>query len=116
MSKPARPAGGPGEPEEIEDLDEALAAERTLLAWSRTGLAFMGLGGAVIHVAPVPGIAILLLGAVIWLLGRLDGRRLPRSANERSRAGRLRIISLGTVLVSCLAFLVALFVPGRTIP
>jgi hypothetical protein len=76
----------------------------------------MGLGGAVIRVAPVPGVAILLLGAVIWLLGRLDARRVHVAVHQRPRATRLRIISLGTVLVASLAFVVALFVPGRTIP
>ncbi len=116
MSQPGRHGGGSVEPEEFEDLDEALAAERTLLAWSRTGLAFMGLGGAVIRVAPVPGVAILVLGAAIWLLGRMDTRRMEVSPRERPRAARLRVISYGTVLVAGLAFVVALFVPGRTLP
>jgi uncharacterized membrane protein YidH (DUF202 family) len=115
MSQPRRAANGPTDPEELEDLDEALAAERTLLAWSRTGLSFMGLGGAVIRVAPIPGIAILVLGAVIWLLGRMDSRRTRVAPRERPRVSRLRIISYGTVLVASLAFVVALFVPGRTI-
>jgi len=116
MSQPRISAGRPGDPEELDDLDDVLAAERTLLAWSRTGLAFIGLGGAVIRVAPIPGVAILLLGAVIWLLGRMDSRRVQVSLHERPRATRLRIIACGTVLVAGLAFIVALFVPGRTIP
>ena len=75
-----------------EDLDAGLARERTLLAWNRTGLAFMALGGSVIKLVPVPGICILAMGALIWLMGyaqyRVAGEAL-RLAEHRCLPARM---------------------------
>ena len=98
-----------------EDLDAGLARERTLLAWNRTGLAFMALGGSVIKLVPVPGICILAMGALILLMGyaqyRVAGEALRPRWLDRSRM--IRVIAWGTALVSLVAVAVALLQPGR---
>ena len=58
-----------------------LAAERTLLAWIRTGLAMMGLGFVVARLVPSPhgsllfGTALVLLGVIANLLAALQHTR-----------------------------------------
>ena len=96
-----------------EDLDRDLTWERTQLSWARTGLAFMGLGGALIRLVPVAGIAIVGLGALIWLLGWVE-RREPQGRRLRwlTQARRLQLIAWGTTLVAVIALVIALFHQG----
>jgi uncharacterized membrane protein YidH (DUF202 family) len=97
------PSGGDG-------TDAGLAAARTLLAWSRTGLSFVGLGGAISKVAPLAGASIVALGGFIWLLGyveRRGGRRGTRALSSLDRAARLRLVAFGTALVALLSLLLA---------
>ncbi len=86
----------------MEDIDPGLARERTVLAWSRTGLSFLALGGIVIRVDPLAGLAVLALGgaaagATRWL--------------TRPRA--LRLIAVGTAFVALVGLVVAVLREGR---
>ena len=75
----------------------------------------MALGGSVIKLVPVPGICILAMGALIWLMGyaqyRVAGEALRPRWLDRSRM--IRVIAWGTALVSLVAVAVALLQPGR---
>ncbi|MGN6794520.1 MAG: DUF202 domain-containing protein [Streptosporangiaceae bacterium] len=97
----SRPDGRPSEevPGDIEGADPALARERTELAWSRSAIAFFGLGAAVLKFRPVTAVPILLLGAMVWLVGHIS----PRSG----RAGVLgeRRVLVVTVAVTSLALI-----------
>jgi putative membrane protein len=101
------------------------AAERTLLAWIRTGLAMMGFGFALAHFAPhvreLPtsggsspgqspdgslwfGTALVLMGVFVNLSAAVKHTRLVRqlrrgswSQNERSRSGTAVAIALALV-------------------
>jgi uncharacterized membrane protein YidH (DUF202 family) len=79
--------------EPFEGVIPGLAAERTDLAWSRSGLSLMACGLGVAKALPVlrgeparPGVAtaLLFLGAGVWLLGWGTERR------RRSTSGRPR--------------------------
>jgi putative membrane protein len=85
--------------------DYGFAAERTYLAWTRTGLSLAATGGAVLKLFPplvvpgarfVVGIVMIAMGAVAWLLGSWQ-LRAPAPA---SRARRLRWFSLGMSVVA----------------
>ena len=62
-------------PEDPEDLDPGLAAERTPLAWARTAIAFGAVGAAMIRREPVAGVIVLAMTPVIWVLGRVASQR-----------------------------------------
>ena len=82
-----------GAAEGYEGPHPGLAAERTDLAWSRSGLAIGACGVVVLkglptitgHTgAPVAGTVILLLGVVTWGLGRWSAhRRRPQPGRPR---------------------------------
>jgi uncharacterized membrane protein YidH (DUF202 family) len=105
-------------PPDVEDADPTFAGQRTQLAWSRTGIAFMALGGAVIRDVPGAGVLIVALGVAVWLAGYVE-RRTARTkggvalAGERRRA--LLFLATLTALMSVVALAIALFVPGRNL-
>jgi uncharacterized membrane protein YidH (DUF202 family) len=106
--------------EEYEGPDEGLAAERTDLAWSRSGLS-LGVCGLIIFRGlpsiterpsrPVVGAVLLGLGGVTWALGYWSAHR-RRSAPGRPRPvatwSDLAPAALGTAAVGVVGFLVAL--------
>jgi uncharacterized membrane protein YidH (DUF202 family) len=100
---------------DIEDFDSDLSRERTLLAWNRTGVAFMALGGSVIKLTTVAGACILAMGALIWSIGytqyKATGGTLRARGLDRSRM--IRVIAWGTALVSMVALAIAVLQPGR---
>jgi uncharacterized membrane protein YidH (DUF202 family) len=91
-------------PEELEDLDPGLAAERTTLAWARTAIAFGAVGGAMLRKEPVAGLIVLAMTPVIWALGRFVGRRAARPG-QLSR--RMLLVTAIVVSVSVLGVAVA---------
>jgi uncharacterized membrane protein YidH (DUF202 family) len=100
----------------MEDLDPGLARERTVLAWSRTGLAFLALGGVLIRVDPLAGLAVLALGGVVWLVGYVHYRSMwaaARPARWLTRSRALRLIAVGTAFVALVALLIAVLQDGR---
>ena len=110
-------------PFEEESPDPGLAAERTDLAWNRSGLSLLACGVAAMRGLSLPhlseahlavGITILALGAVVWLLGGLQARRRARAGHVRERASTadLAPIAFGTAAVGVAAFVLGAFYPG----
>jgi uncharacterized membrane protein YidH (DUF202 family) len=82
-------------------------ANRTSLAWTRTGLAFAAIGAAMLKLSPVAGGVVLLLALPIWAVAR-------RAAAQQgaSTARVLQLVTATVVVVALAALVVALF--GRS--
>jgi len=91
-------------PDDVEDLDPGLAAERTTLAWARTAMAFGAVGAAMLKNEPVAGAIVLAMTPLIWALGRFVGRRVVR---PELLSRRLLLVTVIVVIVSVLAVVVA---------
>lgn len=103
-------------PEDMEDIDPGLARERTVLAWSRTGLSFLALGGFLVRADPLAGLTVLALGGVVWVLGYFHHRSIwtsARGAPWLTRPRALRIIAVGTAFVALVALVIAFVGQGR---
>ncbi|GMU79010.1 MAG: hypothetical protein AMXMBFR46_18030 [Acidimicrobiia bacterium] len=103
--------------------DPGLAAERTDLAWNRSGLALLACGAAVgrgMTVGePMPGrlavgITILVLGGITWALGGWQAwrRAHPGLARPVARPVDLLPVAVGTAGVGIAAFVLGLFFPA----
>ena len=102
-------------PEDMEDIDPGLARERTVLAWSRTGLSFLALGAVLVRVDPLAGLTVLALGGVVWLLGYFHHRSMwvaARPARWLTRPRTLRLIAVGTALVALVSLTIAVLRVG----
>jgi uncharacterized membrane protein YidH (DUF202 family) len=111
------------EAEGFEGPDAGLAAERTDLAWSRSGLALGACGVVVLRglpavtghpSQPVIGAAILVLGGITWLLGRWSAhRRRPRAGQARmvARWSDLAPAAYGTAAVGLAGLVLAFLRP-----
>jgi uncharacterized membrane protein YidH (DUF202 family) len=91
-------------PEDIEDADPGLAAERTELAWTRTAISFAAVGAALLRSNPVVGIPVLALSLLIWELGRLPGRPGTRGSHTR----RLQLIAAAVTAIALTALVITL--------
>lgn len=98
-------------PEELEDLDPGLAAERTTLAWARTAIGFAAVGGAMLRKEPIAGVVVLAITPLIWTLGRYVGQR-ARRPDQLSR--RLLLVTVIVVMVAALGVGVAFVGHGPT--
>jgi uncharacterized membrane protein YidH (DUF202 family) len=104
-----------------EPVDEGLAAERTELAWSRSGLAMMACGVVVarglptidaVPRRPVVGVTILGLGAVAWALGLYAARRrraAPGTPRPVARWRDLAPVAVGSTVIGVAAFFLVVF-------
>jgi uncharacterized membrane protein YidH (DUF202 family) len=102
--------------EDMEDIDPGMARERTVLAWSRTGLSFLALGGFLVRVAPLAGLTVVALGGVVWLLGYFRYRSMWDAAGPArwlTRPRALALIAVGTAFVALVALVVAILRQGR---
>jgi len=98
--------GGPA-PEPADDFDDAdpgLARQRTEMAWTRSAIAFLALGVAILKFRPAIGIPILAIAAAIWLLGR--GTRISNPLIA-SRRVLLVTIAVNALAVVCLVLTLA---------
>jgi uncharacterized membrane protein YidH (DUF202 family) len=97
--QPGHP-GSPGQqpPGPSGQRDAGLARERTSLAWTRTAISFAAVGGVVLKREVIPGLILLVLVPVIYVLGRL----------AYSTPGKLKLVT-GTIVAVALVALVVAF-------
>jgi len=117
------PAGDLGAGEGYEGPDEGLAAERTDLAWARSGLAIGACGVVVLKglpaitgnpSEPVIGVAILILGILTWGLGRWSAHHRGARPGRARRTARWRDLApaaYGTAAVGAAALLLVILRP-----
>lgn len=80
------------------DHDEGLAAQRTALAWQRTGLSHMAVGAALLRLLPaspfrpVLGVALVIVGAAI----SIGGRRLHADRPHRRSVAAVAVATAAT--------------------
>ena len=97
-----------------EELDPGLARERTLLSWTRTGIGFGALGGAVLKTNVITGLIILAIAPVIWQLGRVSRGRYLGTELPALGATRLFFITVAIVVVAVLCLAITIF--GKSVP
>ncbi len=100
--------------------DLGLARERTELAWSRSGLSVAATVAVTLRrLWPLSGdkavlaLALIAVGAIIWVGGMQLGRRQRLSA-EGGGATTLtfRMLTIGTLILAVAAFMVGLLLPA----
>jgi uncharacterized membrane protein YidH (DUF202 family) len=89
-----------------EDFDPGTASERTELAWSRTAISFVAVGGAILKTSLAGGLVVLAMSIPIWSLRRLFPDSAVTEAEARTR--RLRMVAVTVAAVSLVALVVAL--------
>jgi hypothetical protein len=108
-----RGGGRTGEP--------GLARERTELAWSRSGLSVaVTVAVTLRRLWPLTGdksvvaLALIAIGAVIWVLGMQLGRRerVSAAAERGVAASTCRMITIGTLVLAAAGFLIGLILPS----
>jgi uncharacterized membrane protein YidH (DUF202 family) len=92
------------EPDDMEDVDPGLAAERTELAWTRTAISFAAVGAVLLRYRPLVGVPVLALSLLVWELGRLPRRR----GTGRARTRHLQLITAGVTGVALAALAISL--------
>lgn len=107
--------------EALEEDEEGLAAERTDLAWGRSGLAVMACGVAIARglpgvgrqdPRPVVGAVVLVMAGVVWMVAVYGSRKRQRAVGEWRPAAQLRdvgLIAIGTSAVGVAAIMLVLF-------
>jgi len=91
-------------PEDPDDLDPGLAAERTRLAWARTAIAFGAVGVVILRRDAVAGLIVLTLPPLIWGLGSYVSR--PAAPGARGR--RLLLVTVAVTGAAVIALVAAL--------
>lgn len=91
-------------PDDPEDVDPALAAERTRLAWTRTAIAFAAVGGAALRKDLLAGLLILAGAPCVWALGHLAGR----TVRPDQRSKQLLLVTVTVTAAALLALVLAI--------
>ena len=105
---------------EPDARDRGMAAERTDLAWNRSGLALLacgafilrGIAGSDIPARYGAGLAVLSLGLAASLLGYWRGRRARRLGARPAGSRDLAPVSIGVALIGVAAAAVAMLAPS----
>ena len=93
-----------------------IAAERTDLAWSRTGLAILALGALIVRgIGRLPlaasnlarGVYILVLGALTLFLGAWHASGTRRRRERRTTMAEFASIAYGVAVIGIAAFIVS---------
>lgn len=107
-------------PYEADSRDPGLAAERTDLAWDRSGLSLIACGAVVIRgLANTPvarghlavGACIVALGVVAWGLGSWRLARVRARGQRLTTAGDLLPVSLGVAAIGVAALVLCIVSP-----
>jgi uncharacterized membrane protein YidH (DUF202 family) len=83
-----------------------LQAERTRLAWDRTALSFATYGALLLHSGHIPGVAVILSGFAVLVVGRRRYHRLIGCLRRGERLPPPRampyiaVLATGTTLLS----------------
>jgi uncharacterized membrane protein YidH (DUF202 family) len=106
---------------DADSRDPGLAAERTDLAWNRSGLSLIACGAAVVrglagaggpHGNLVVGASILALGVITWALGSWHLAQARARRERRTTLTDLLPISAGVAGVGLAAFVLCLVWPA----
>jgi uncharacterized membrane protein YidH (DUF202 family) len=106
---------------EADSRDPGLAAERTDLAWNRSGLSLIACGAVVIRgLANTPvgrgnlavGAGILTLGVLTWALGSWRLAHARSRGPRRTTAGDLLPLSLGAAAIGLSALVLCIVSPA----
>lgn len=95
-------------PDDPEDYDPGLAAERTRLAWARTAIAFGAVGALALRNDVLIGLVILAGTPVVWVLGHFASR--VSRPDQRSR--HLLLVTVAVTAIALLAVAGALLGRG----
>jgi uncharacterized membrane protein YidH (DUF202 family) len=90
-----------GPPSRSGQRDPGLARERTALAWTRTAISFAAVGGVVLKRDVIPGLILIALAPLVYVLGRL----------AYHRPGKLKLVTVTIVAVALVALVVSLLHP-----
>jgi uncharacterized membrane protein YidH (DUF202 family) len=106
---------------DADSRDPGLAAERTDLAWNRSGLSLLACGAVVMRgIARPPlttgniaiGAIILALGAFTWALGSWRRHHARARGTRRATSSEILPISLSVAIVGIAAFAIAALFPS----
>jgi putative membrane protein len=106
---------------EEESPEPGLAAERTDLAWNRSGLSLLACGVAITRGLALPrlstahvavGAVVLVLGGAVWALGAIQARRRSRLGHAREPADARDLLPIAIAAVGITAFMLAAFFPS----
>jgi uncharacterized membrane protein YidH (DUF202 family) len=102
---PAAPAPVPGEPEQEPP---GSAQDRTELAWSRTAIAFLAIGGAILKKNVIAGSVVLSLAVLIWSLHRIFPDPGAGAAADATRPRQLLLVTVTVTVVALIALGIAI--------
>ena len=93
------------QPDDPEDLQPGLAAERTRLAWIRTAISFAAVGAALLKVSVTVGATVLAMVPLIWLIGRRMSWHAPHGV---ARPRMLLLVALGVTAIALVALAIVI--------
>jgi uncharacterized membrane protein YidH (DUF202 family) len=108
--------------DDFEPRDDGLAAERTDLAWNRSGLALVVCIAVLLRrlwpldrTDQVVALAVMSAGTLVWAVALRLGRVVSGEVRARRGvlgAGAVSMISVGTLLLALAGFVLGIFPPS----